>query len=81
MASDLPANIYESVTAGLINSIYKIAMTGRATGSANWPESEEVQEAARTPPEDLWCISLYEVKTNDYQQRMVRRTNTIYSRQ
>jgi hypothetical protein len=41
-------------------------------GSANWPESTE---EARTPPEVLWCVSLYKITTND-QQRVARRTNT-----
>ena len=30
---------------------------------------QKQQEAARTPPEVLWCVSLYEVRANDDQQR------------
>ena len=41
----------------------------------NHPESEE---AAGTP-QVLWCISLYEVTTNNDQQRRVRRTDTTQS--
>jgi hypothetical protein len=33
------------------------------------PTPPEQQEAATTPPEVLWCISLYKVRSNDDQQR------------
>ena len=39
------------------------------------------QEAPRTTPEVLPCVSLYEVTTNDDQQRMARQTNTIQPHQ
>jgi hypothetical protein len=30
---------------------------------------QKLQEAGRTPPEVLWCISLYEAMTREDQQR------------
>jgi hypothetical protein len=30
------------------------------------------QEESRTPPEVLWCVSLYKVMTNEHQQQKAR---------
>ena len=47
--------------------------------SANQPESTEASRSCSTPPEVLWCISLYGVPTNGAQLCNVRQTNTCAS--
>ena len=54
----------------LANTIYESAM---AVGS------RRNLDATRTPPEVLWCVSLYEVMTNNDQQRMISYTNITQS--
>lgn len=67
---DLLANtIHESGTTGLANTIHKSAVAGQSKGRSKAlpisPSLRKCQEDARTPPEDFWCISFYEVITND----------------
>lgn len=75
MASDPLANIiYESVTAGLKNSIYKLTMAGWSRRNPKaLPICLNLRKCknTKTPPEVFWCISLLWVKTNVNQQRMV----------
>ena len=52
------------------NTIHELAIAVQA------PSPQKKQEVTATPPEVLWCISLYEVMTNDDLHRMVRHTNT-----
>jgi hypothetical protein len=44
---------------------------------SNWTKPAEAARSPQTPPEVLWCVSLYEVMMNNGQQRMARQTNTI----
>lgn len=57
--------------AGLINIIYKLAIAGQSGRITSLrpigPTPLKRQEAAGTPAEVFWCVSVNEVMTNDDQ--------------
>lgn len=57
--------------AALINIIYELAIAGQSKRITSLcpigPTLLKWQEAAGTPAEVFWCVSFYEVMTNDDQ--------------
>lgn len=72
---------YESVAVARSTGKHQSQTSNCSLIQKNWealpinPSQWKWQEATEIPPDVLWYISLYEIMTNDGQQRMVKQTN------
>jgi len=65
----------------LTNTIHKSTTAGQPSRNCkdSRPESEETTRSCWNPTDIFWCVSLYEVTTNNDQQRSVRQTSKYHT--